>query len=134
MSRRFDLSMSPKPSGPPRKPPSAGLMLLLKPYRPLVIALVTLTIVGNGLNLVVPKLISHAIDSFVQGSFPRNTIVLEFLVVALCVFVLTYGQSVVQTWAAERVAMDLRTKVAAKISVQSFAWVEQLTPAKLLTN
>lgn len=109
-------------------------MLLLKPYRPLVIALVALTIVGNGLNLVVPKLISRAIDSFVQGSFPRNTIVIEFLAVAVLVFILTYGQSVVQTWAAERVAMDLRTKIAAKISVQSFAWVEQLTPAKLLTN
>jgi ATP-binding cassette subfamily B protein len=109
-------------------------MLLLKPYRPLVVALVALTIVGNGLNLVVPKLISHAIDSFVAGSFPRNTVVIEFLVVALLVFILTYGQSLVQTWAAERVAMDLRTKIAAKISVQSFGWVEQLTPAKLLTN
>ncbi len=39
-----------------------------------------------------------------------------------------------QTWASERVAKDLRTRLAAKISVQSFAWVEQLTPAKLLTN
>jgi ATP-binding cassette subfamily B protein len=109
-------------------------MLLLKPYRPLVVALVALTIVGNGLNLVVPQLISHAIDSYTQGRFVRNTIVIEFLVVALLVFILTYGQSVVQTWAAERVAMDLRTKLAAKISVQSFGWVEQLTPAKLLTN
>jgi ATP-binding cassette subfamily B protein len=109
-------------------------MLLLKPYRPLVVALVALTIVGNGLNLVVPQLISHAIDSYTQGHFVRNTIVVEFLLVALLVFILTYGQSVVQTWAAERVAMDLRTKLAAKISVQSFGWVEQFTPAKLLTN
>jgi ATP-binding cassette subfamily B protein len=109
-------------------------MLLLKPYRSLVVTLVALTIAGNGLNLVVPKLISHAIDSYTQGHFVRNTVVIEFLVVALLVFLLTYGQSVVQTWAAERVAMDLRTKVAAKISVQSFGWVEQLTPAKLLTN
>jgi ATP-binding cassette subfamily B protein len=100
----------------------------------MIAGLVALTIVGNGLNLVVPKLISHAIDSYTQGHFDRNTIVIEFLVVALLVFILTYGQSVVQTWAAERVAKDLRTKVAAKISVQSFGWVEQLTPAKLLTN
>ena len=49
-------------------------------------------------------------------------------------FVLTYAQSAVQTWASERVAKDLRTRLAAKISVQSFAWVEKLTPAKLLTN
>ena len=39
-----------------------------------------------------------------------------------------------QTWASERVAKDLRTRLAAKISVQTFAWVERVTPAKLLTN
>jgi ATP-binding cassette subfamily B protein len=54
--------------------------------------------------------------------------------VGLLVFVFAYAQSGVQTWTAERVAKDLRTRLAAKISVQSFAWVEQLTPAKLLTN
>jgi ATP-binding cassette subfamily B protein len=32
------------------------------------------------------------------------------------------------------VAKDLRSRLAAKISEQSFAWVEQITPAKLLTN
>src|SRR6185437_12687094 len=81
-----------------------------------------------------PKLISHAIDSYTQGNFVRNTVISSFLLVGLLVFVFTYAQSVVQTWAAERVARDLRTRLAAKISVQSFAWVEQLTPAKLLTN
>ena len=126
--------MSSKEAKIQRKPPAAGLLLLLKPYRLLVGALVALTIAGNGLNLVVPKLISHAIDAYTQGRFVRNTVIVEFLVVGFLVFVLTYGQSVVQTWAAERVARDLRTRLAAKISVQSFAWVESLTPAKLLTN
>ena len=54
--------------------------------------------------------------------------------VASFVFALTYLQSIVQTYASERVARDLRTRVAAKISVQSYAYVEQVTPAKLLTN
>ena len=52
----------------PKRPPSAGLLLLLKPYQLLVAMLVALTIVGNGLNLVVPKLISHAIDAYTQGA------------------------------------------------------------------
>jgi ATP-binding cassette subfamily B protein len=43
-------------------------------------------------------------------------------------------QSIVQTYASERVARDLRTRVAAKISGQSYAFVERITPAKLLTN
>jgi ATP-binding cassette subfamily B protein len=127
--------MSEKPVKPPRKgPPSAGLMLLLKPYKGLVATLVALTIVGNGLNLVVPKLISHAIDSYTAGTFVAKTVVLEFALVALAVFVLTYGQNIVQTWASEKVARELRSRLAAKISVQSFGWVEKLTPAKLLTN
>lgn len=117
-----------------RKPPSAGLMLLLKPYTLLVTSLVVLTIVGNGLNLVVPKLISHAIDAYTAGRFVLHTVILQFLVTGTLVFILTYAQSIVQTWASERVAKDLRTRLAAKISVQSFAWVEQITPAKLLTN
>ncbi len=118
----------------PRGPSAAGLLSLLKPYRLLILTLVVLTITGNGLNLVVPKLISHAIDAYTQGHFVLHTVVVEFLVVGILVFVLAYGQSLVQTWASERVAKDLRTRVAAKISHQSFAWVEQLTPAKLLTN
>jgi len=118
----------------PKAPSAAGLLPLLKPYRLLIATLVGLTVVGNGLNLVVPKLISHAIDAYTQGRFILHTVVLEFLVVGILVFALAYGQSLVQTWASERVAKDLRTRVAAKISHQSFAWVEQLTPAKLLTN
>jgi ATP-binding cassette subfamily B protein len=117
-----------------KRPPSSGLMLLLKPYRSLVALLVVLTIAGNALNLVVPKLISHAIDAYTQGRFVLNTVVVQFVVVGFLVFLFTYAQNAVQIWASERVAKDLRTRLAAKISVQSFAWVEKLTPAKLLTN
>jgi ATP-binding cassette, subfamily B, bacterial len=118
----------------PKRPPSAGLMLLLKPYRWLIAILATLTIVGNAFNLVVPKLIARAIDDYTQGRFVLNTVVVEFVVVGLLVFLFSYGQAGMQTWTSERVAKDLRTRLAAKISVQSFAWVEGLTPAKLLTN
>ena len=118
-----------------RKPPAgAGLLVLLKPYRWLIAALVVLTVVGNGLNLAVPKIISHAIDAYTSQTFVISTVVLQFIVVASLVFALTYLQSIVQTYASERVARDLRTRVAAKISVQSYAYVEQITPAKLLTN
>jgi len=118
-----------------RRPPAGpGLMTLLKPYRLLTVTLVVLTIVGNGLNLVVPKIMSRAIDAYQQQTFVLSNFVLEFFVVALLVFVLTYLQSIVQTYASESVARDLRTRVAAKISGQSYAFVERVTPAKLLTN
>ena len=88
-----------------RKPPAgAGLLILLKPYRWLIAALVILTVTGNGLNLAVPKIISHAIDAYTQQSFVITTVILQFIVVASLVFALTYMQSIVQTYASERVA------------------------------
>jgi ATP-binding cassette subfamily B protein len=109
-------------------------LVLLKPYSWLVATLVILTILANGLNLVVPKLMSHAIDTYTQGTFALNAVVVQFLLAGLFIFVLTYFQSIVQTYASERVAKDLRTRLAAKISAQSYAYVEKITPAKLLTN
>jgi ATP-binding cassette, subfamily B, bacterial len=123
-----------KPGPPKMGPPGAKLIGLLKPYKGLVAALVALTIVGNSLNLVVPKLIARTIDAWTRGEFALSRTIEQFLIVALLVFLLSYGQSVVQTYAAERVARDLRSRLAARISVQSFAWVEKITPAKLLTN
>jgi len=110
------------------------MLPLLKPYRGLIVALVVLTIAGNALNLLVPRIIARAIDAYAQQSFDLAAISQEFFIVALAVFVLTYLQSIVQTYASESVARDLRTRVAAKISTRSYEDVERLTPAKLLTN
>src|ERR1700719_618918 len=127
--------MGPRVSQRPSKAPAgAGLFLLLKPYSWLVAPLVILTILANSLNLVVPKLMSHAIDTYTQGTFALNAVVVQFLLAGLFIFILTYFQSVVQTYASERVARDLRTRLAAKISAQSYAYVEKATSAKLLTN
>src|SRR6202521_4316813 len=127
--------MGPRKSEHPTKASGdAGLLVLLKPYSGLVATLVTLTILANSLNLVVPKLMSHAIDTYTQGTFALNAVVVQFLLAGLFIFILTYFQSIVQTYASERVAKDLRTRVAAKISAQSYAYVEKVTPAKLLTN
>jgi ATP-binding cassette subfamily B protein len=125
---------APKAAAQRKPPPGAGLLVLLKPYRLLIAVLVVLTIAGNGLNLLVPRIIAHAIDAYTQQTFVLSAVVVQFFVVAFLVFALTYLQSVVQTYASERVARDLRTRVAAKISVQSYAFVERVTPAKLLTN
>ena len=126
--------MSPQRTGPKGKPSGAGLFALLKPYRQLVAALVVLTIAGNGLTLVVPKLISHAIDTYQRRAFVLSSVVLEFLAVSVLVFAFNYLQSVIQTYASERVARDLRTRLAAKISTLPYSNIEKLTPSKLLTN
>jgi ATP-binding cassette subfamily B protein len=115
-------------------PPGSGLMGLLKPYRPLVSMLAALTILGNALNLVVPKLLSRAIDDYGRGQFAPGTVAVELFAVSLGIFAFAYLQSVAQTIASERVARDLRTRLMARISTQENAYVQQVTPATLLTN
>ncbi|MEP7351755.1 MAG: ABC transporter ATP-binding protein [Acidobacteriota bacterium] len=122
------------PKGPGKRSGPPGLFLLLKPYAGLVVALLILTIAANALNLLVPKLISRAIDSFSQQSFVLSSVMVQFSLVGLFVFLLSYLQSIVQTYASEKVARDLRTKLAGKIATQSYAFVESITPSKLLTN
>jgi ATP-binding cassette subfamily B protein len=122
------------PGKKPPRPPQAGLFLLVKPYKGLVAALAVLTILANALNLAVPKLIARAIDSYQQPGFALGPLIARFLLVCVSAFLLTYLQSLVQTYASERVAKDLRSKLAAKLATQSYSFVEQITPAKLLTN
>src|SRR5436190_8141310 len=60
-------SMSRPPMKPGAgRPPGPSLFGLLKPYRPLTVTLVAMTIFGNGLNLIIPRLIAQAIDVYRQ--------------------------------------------------------------------
>jgi ATP-binding cassette subfamily B protein len=115
-----------------RRGPS--LFGLLGPYTPLISALVVLTILGNGLNLLVPRLIGRAIDSYTQQQPIVATLILQLFFVGLGIFLFSYLQNVTQTYASEKVARDLRTKLVAKLSVQDHAYIQRMTPAVLLTN
>ena len=128
-----DTTSKQRPARPPR-PQGPSLLGLLKPYTRLVSLLAVLTILGNALNLVVPKLLSRAIDSYTQQQFVLRTVAVELLVVAFGIFAFSYLQSVAQTIASERVARDLRARLVAKISTQDHAYIQQVTPATLLTN
>ena len=127
------MSQPTPPKEAPKKP-SSPLLSLLKPYSRMILLLISLALVSNGVNLVLPMLIAHGIDNYSAGKFVLRTVVIEFLAATLLIFVFTYLQSVVQTYASERVARDLRTQLAAKISRQSFAYIQQTNPSKLLTN
>jgi ATP-binding cassette, subfamily B, bacterial len=119
--------MAGRPAGP-------KLTGLLKPYRSFVAAIVGLTVAANGLNLIVPKLIARAIDAFTASRLAVGTLAIEFVAVAVGIFVFTYLQNIAQTFAAERVARDLRTRIVAKLATQDLAYIQQVTTAKLLTN
>jgi ATP-binding cassette subfamily B protein len=118
----------------PQRSRKPSLLSLLKPYRGWVAILVALTVVANALNLLGPKLIAAAIDSYDAGHFNPGLITTEFVLLAGTVFAFTYLQSVVQTYASERVARDLRRQVVGKIALHDYAFVQEVSPAKLLTN
>lgn len=119
------------PETPPQK---NSLLSLLRPYRVLIWVLVILTIVSNAFNLAVPKVISRAIDAYTHGDFILRNFIIEFSVISLFIFIFTYFQSVVQTYASEKVARDLRKNLTEKISLQEYSFIQKITPAKLLTN
>ena len=114
-----------------RKP---GVLSLLKPYSGLVLLLLLFTLLSNAINLWLPKIIANGIDAFTAGSFVLYPVLVKFSVAILCIFLFTYLQSIIQTYASERVARDLRTELSDKLSVQTAAFVENANPSKLLTN
>src|SRR5579872_1589015 len=104
-----------------KKPP--GIFSLLKPYKGLVFLLILFALAGNSINLLLPKIIAAGIDSYTRGTFELRPVVMEFSFVIVAVFLFTYMQSIVQTYASERVARDLRTRLSDQISKQSLAFI-----------
>ena len=111
-----------------------GILHLLKPYLGIVTLLIVFTLFSNGINLLIPKLISKSIDAFSIGNFSFTPVIIQFSIAVIGIFIFSYLQSIIQTYASEKVARDLRTKLADKISRQSYAFIEQANPSKLLTN
>jgi ATP-binding cassette subfamily B protein len=124
-----------KQTGPPGgKPKGPGIFSLLKPYKKLILLLILLSFIGNGISLLIPKIIARGIDAFIHKDLDMHRIVWEFVGAALTVFLFTYAISFVQTYASEKVARDLRTRLADRISRQSYTFLQTTNPSKLLTN
>ncbi|WP_419698893.1 ABC transporter ATP-binding protein [Mucilaginibacter sp. NFX135] len=117
---------------PDKKPP--GVFSLLKPYMGMVSLLLLFALLSNGVNLWLPKIIASGIDDYTKQHFVFSDIIKKFSLAVLVIFVFSYLQTIIQTYASERVARDLRQKLADKISRQSNAFIEKANPSKLLTN
>ena len=118
----------------PPAPKTPSIFGLLTPYRSMVVWLIVLAIAANALTLFLPRLVSDIIDSYIQGSLNIGLLALEFGGFSLGIFIFTYLQSIVQTYASERVGRDLRLELVNKISRQSYRFIEDKNPSKLLTN
>jgi ATP-binding cassette subfamily B protein len=117
---------------PAKKNP--GLFSLLKPYSGMVTLLVIMALLGSGINILIPKIVAHGIDAYSANNFNIKSVIVQFLAAAIAIFVFTFLQNVLQTYASEKVAKDMRAKLSGKISNQSYSYVLKSNPSKLLTN
>ena len=91
-------------------------------------------LLSNVINLILPKIISKTIDGLSKGEIDFKLIAILFLGASFLISVFTLLQNVVQTYTAEKVAKDTRSTLSDKILRQSFAYIQQANPSKLLTN
>ena len=110
----------------------ANLFSILKPYKINIIFLLFLTILSNGINLALPKIIANAIDAYSTGKLVIYDVALNFIIASVIIFM--YFQGILQIYLSEKVARDLRKNLAEKISRQSYLYVQNANPSKLLTN
>jgi ATP-binding cassette subfamily B protein len=111
-----------------------GIFSLLKPYSGIVTLLIIMALLSSSINMLIPKIIAHGIDSFSGGNLNMRSLVIQFLVAATAIFVFTFLQNISQTYASERVAKDMRSRLSAKISSQSYSYIIKSNPSRLLTN
>lgn len=120
-----------EPGGTRKK---SNLFSTLKPYSGLVGILLFLTLFSNALTLLIPKIIQQGIDDYSAGNYNLQKIVTWFVLAAACIFILSYLQSIFQTYISEKVARNLRSKLTEKISAQDYNYIRSQTSSKLLTN
>lgn len=111
----------------------SGIFSVLRPYRKMILLLLLFALLSNGINLILPKIIAKTIDSYPEH-YSLKSVLTEYLVFVLIIFIFTWLQGIVQVYTSEKVARDLRTSLSKKIAAQSNVFIESANPSKLLTN
>jgi ATP-binding cassette, subfamily B, bacterial len=117
-----------------RKGPQTGIFSVLRSYSGRVSLLIFIALAGNAVNMIIPKIISRGIDDFTFNRFDFGLVIMEFSAASAAIFIFTFLQYLFQTYTSEKVALDMRTRVSDKISRQSYSFILQSNPSKLLTN
>ncbi len=100
----------------------------------MVTLLIIMALLGSAINLLIPKIIATAIDAFTSNNYNVSKIVLMFSAAGVSIFLFTSIQNIIQTYASERVAKELRSSISDKISRQDYTYILKSNPSKLLTN
>ncbi len=106
----------------------------MKNYKLLIFTVVTLSLIVNGLGLLLPQITSKAIDSLQDQTYNKDDYLLLFGGVSTVILILGLIQSVIGNITSEKIAQELRRQVIEKISRQSFTYINSVSTSKLLTN
>lgn len=117
-----------------KAPAKPNIFKILTPYRRMIFLLIFLALLSNGINLIIPRLISKGIDDYTHNTLVIKNLIFMFGAAALLIFFFNYLQTIVQTYTSEKVARDMREKLSDRISRQSHVYVQETNPSKLLTN
>lgn len=110
------------------------MLRLLRPYGFLVALLVGLGFASNSLSLLLPSLLGDGINVFSQQQALPQELIKTFVIAMVAIAITSLSQVVVQVYASEKVARDLRSRLSAKLSRQDYTFLLARDPAKLLTN
>lgn len=114
--------------------PKSNIFSLLYQYWQLIAGLIVLGFIINGLTLYLPAIIAKVIDAYTLHEENLTNLIYEFGTFSILILIFTALQVVLQAFASERVARDLRRVLVEKISKQNYRFIDERNPAKLLTN
>lgn len=107
---------------------------LAKPYTGHIVLIFLVSLLANGFSLAIPKYTASVIDGFQVKTYDFQNSIVVLLILMTSVFVFSSVQTILQTYLSEKIGKDLRSKLILKISTQRFAFINEITPEKLLTN
>lgn len=98
---------------------------LIKTYSLWVFIVLVLGLFTNLLSLYVPKLAAEVIDGSQSPNF--------LFIIAFAAFFIAVFQIYASSFFSEKVAMDIRLKIIDKLKDQSYSYIGESTPGRLLT-
>jgi len=111
-----------------------NLLSFFKIYRLEIFLVIFLSILVNGLSLILPRINSRAIDSLQTHNYNEKDFLLLYIGITTVILVIGLIRNVVGSITSEKIAAELRRQIIEKLSKQSFSYINEVSSSKLLTN
>jgi ATP-binding cassette subfamily B protein len=112
----------------------SSLLIFLGKFKWQIAIVVIISLVINGLSLILPRMQSPIINSFFLGTYDEQEVILNYTLIIGSIFVLSIIQTIFSSYVSELIAKELRKNITEKISKQSFSYLNTITTSRILTN